>query len=94
MSDFGDTIGFSGQHALCGGAKVCAPWWSVRVGLGFGNCKGTFEIYSIGLREDIAVVCFGCGSSEIENLFEFIVVLVSSEVLDQDGLGESLCPHP
>ena len=61
---------------------------------GFGSCKWAFEINSVGLCENVVVVVFRCGCCEIEDLFQFVVVFVRPEVLDQDDLSESLCPHP
>ena len=40
------------------------------------------------------MVIFRACSGKVEDLLQFGVMLVSSEMLDQDDLSESLSPHP
>ena len=40
------------------------------------------------------MVIFRGGSGKVKDLLQLGIVLVSSEMLDQDDLSESLSPHP
>ena len=40
------------------------------------------------------MVIFRACSRKMENLLQFGIMLVGSEMLDQDDLSESLSPHP
>ena len=61
---------------------------------GCGSCSWAFEVDSIGLCEDAEMVIFRICCSKVKDLLQFRIVFVSSEMLDQDDLSESLSPHP
>ena len=61
---------------------------------GCGSCGWAFEVNRVGLCKDAEMVIFRICCSKVKDLLQFGFVFVSSEMLDQDDLSESLSPHP
>ena len=86
------------KHISDGGSEVCVPWWDVWMGTDWCFCCRSygwaFEVDSVGLCEVAEMVIFRACSGKVKDLLQLGIMLVSSEMLDQDDLSESLSPHP
>ena len=86
------------KHISDGGSEVCVPRWDVWMGADWCFCCRSygwaFEVDSVGLCEVAEMVIFRVCSCKVEDLLQFGIVLVGSEMLDQYDLSESLSPHP